>query len=192
MPKKRNRSFYIDTNIAIDFATNRDIKTVLLLEKFKEKKWKCVSSTFLAMEMVDYQQNNIFINKEISKKKNPEHILRSIGSKNLKDSDFQESEEWFADFTKRFQNLTLYDFINDSNGWTLARDISFRSNLAAPDVIHLTSAMLGCINGYCEVLVTKDGLLKTEALKILPKHKDCKLKVMGVDEVNKLYFRLKK
>src|SRR3989338_10759918 len=110
MPKgtRKNKSFYIDTNIAIDFATNRDIQTVLVLERIKEKNWKCVSSTFLAMEMADYQQTYAFITKEISKKRNPEDILRSRGNKNLKESDFQETEEWFAEFKQRFKNLTLY------------------------------------------------------------------------------------
>lgn len=191
MPKKirKTKSFYIDTNVAVDFATNRDIQTVLVLERIKEKNWKCVSSTFLAMEMADYQQVYAFISKEISKKRNPEDILRSRGNKNLKESDFQETEEWFAEFKKRFKNLTLYDFISDANGWALARDISFNSNLSAPDVIHLTSAMLGSIGGYCDILITKDGLLKKEADKILLKHREIKLKVMDVPEVKKRFFK---
>jgi len=185
---RKSKSFYIDTNVAVDYATNRDIQTVLVLERIKEKNWKCVSSTFLAMEMADYQQVYAFITKEISKKRNPEDILRSRGNKNLNASDFQETEEWFADFNKRFKNLTLYDFITDSNGWTLARDISFNSNLSAPDVIHLTSAMLGSISGYCDILMTKDSQLRKEAEKILSKHKKIKLAVMNVIEVKKRFF----
>lgn len=194
MPKKirKSKSFYIDTNIAVDFATNRDIQTVLVLERIKEKNWKCVSSTFLAMEMADYQQVYTFITKEISKKRNPEDILRSRGNKNLNDSDFQETEEWFAEFNKRFKNLTLYDFIINSNHWALAREISFNSNLAAPDVIHLTSAILASIGDHCDILMTKDGLLRKEADKILPKYrkidKRIKLKVMDVAEVKKKFF----
>lgn len=191
MPKgtKKSKSFYIDTNIAVDFATNRDIQTVLILERIKEKGWKCVSSTFLAMEMADYQQVYTFINKEISKKRNPEDILRSRGNKNLKVSDFQETEEWFAEFSQRFKNLTLYNFISDQNGWALARDISFNSNLFAPDVLHLTSAMLGSIGGYCDILITKDGLLRKESEKILPKYNEVKLKVMDVAEVKTNFFK---
>jgi hypothetical protein len=97
------------------------------------------------MEMADYQQDYTFISKEISKKRNPEDILRSKGSKNLNPSDFEEIEGWFADFQERLKNLTLYDFIVNSNRWALARDISFNSNLSAPDVIHLTYAILGAI-----------------------------------------------
>lgn len=188
--KKKSKSFYIDTNIAIDFATNRDIQTVLVLERIKEKKWKCVSSTFLAMEMADYQQIYSYISKEISKKRNPEDILKSRNSKNLKDHDFKETEEWFAEFNQRFKNLTLYDFITNSNGWALAREISFNSNLFAPDVIHLVSAMLGFIGGYCDVLITKDSLFHTEAEKILSlkQFKNIKLKVMNVSEVKKKFF----
>lgn len=195
MPKKirKTKTFYIDTNIAVDFAMNRDIDTVLVLERVKEKKWKCVSSTFLSMEMADYQQKYTFIAKEISKKRNPDDILRSCSNKNLNESDFHESEEWFAEFNKRFKNLTLYDFIKEPNDWALARDISFNSNLMSPDVIHLTSAILASINGYCDIFITKDSLLKREADKIIPKYKKIdrriKLKVMDISEVKQEFFK---
>lgn len=186
---KKGKSFYIDTNVAIDFATSRDIQTVLVLERIKENNWKFVSSTFLAMELADYQQSYAYISKEISRKRNPETILRSLSKKDLKDSDFQEIEEWFAEFSQRFKKLTLYDFISDSNGWALAKEISFNSNLSAPDVIHLTSAMLGSKNGLCEVLITNDGILQKEAEKILAKNKTIKLKVLTVAEVKKKFIR---
>ncbi|MCL4400233.1 hypothetical protein M1506_03065 [Patescibacteria group bacterium] len=190
MPRKRkNKSFYIDTNVAIDYATNRDIQTVLVLERIREKGWKCVSSTLLAMEMADYKQDYEFIAKEVNKKRDPEDILRSRGNKNLKKSDFQEIEEWFEEFQKHFRDLTLYDFIQDTNGWALAREISFNSNLAAPDVLHLTSAMLGSIAGYCDIFVTKDGLLRKEAEDIVARYKlGSKLKVMTPAEVKKKFF----
>lgn len=187
---KRSKSFYIDTNVAVDYATNRNIETVLLLERIKERNWGCVSSTFLAMEMADYQQVYTFISKEINKKRNPDDILKSRNNRNLNTSDFQDTEGWFADFNKRFKNLTLYDFITDSNGWNLARDISFNSNLSAPDVIHLTSAMLGSIGGYCDILLTRDGFLLKEAKRILSQqqYKKIKLTVMDVQEVKKKYL----
>jgi predicted nucleic acid-binding protein len=189
MSKRKSKSFYIDTNVAIDYATNRDIQTVLLLERIKERGWKCVSSTFLAMEMADYKQDYEFIAKEINKKRDPEDILRSRGTKNLRASDFQEIEEWFNEFQNHFRNLTLYDFMQDSNSWTLAKEISFNSNLSAPDVLHLTSAILGSIGGYCDVLITKDGMLRKEAEKIISQHKlSSKLKVFTPLEVKKNYF----
>lgn len=191
MPKKQNkgRSFYIDTNVAIDYATNRDIQTVLVLERIKERGWKCVSSTFLAMEMADYKQDYEFIAKEINKKRDPADILRARGNKNLSFSDFQEIEEWFAEFKRHFKNLTTYDFIHDNNGWSWAKEISFNSNLAAPDVLHLTSAILGSLAGYCDILITKDGFLRKEAEKILTEHKlRNKLKVMTPSEVKKKFF----
>jgi hypothetical protein len=198
MPKKsrRIRSFYIDTNVALDYATNRDIQTVLVMERIKEKGWKCISSTFLAMEMADYQKDYIYISKEISKKRNPDDILRSKGGKNLNVSNFEETEGWFADFHRRLGNLTFYDFIVDSNAWTLAKDIGFNSNLSAPDVIHLVSAILGSINGYCEILLTKDGVLRKEADRTISrlKSKDAtlrrilKLRVMDPSEVKKTFL----
>lgn len=190
MRRKRSKAFYIDTNVALDVATNRNIQTVLVLERIKERNWKCVSSTFLAMEMADYQQTHAFINKEISKKRNPEDILRSRESKNLRESDFQETEEWFSEFSQRFRNLTLYDFITDPNAWALARDISFNSNMSAPDVIHLTSAILGAIGGYCDIMITNDGHFIKEAEKTIDKMRiRSRLKVMTIADVRKRFFK---
>ncbi|HEY6190864.1 MAG TPA: hypothetical protein VI215_00905 [Bacteroidota bacterium] len=187
--KRKNRFFYIDTNVAIDFATNRDIQTVTVLEMIRGRGWKCVSSTFLAMEMADYKQDYVFIAKELNKQRDPTDILRSRGNKNLGNAAFQEIEEWFKEFTQRFKNLTMYDFIHDANGWTLARDISFSSNISAPDVLHLTSAILGSKAGYCDTLITKDGTFQKEAEKILTQLKlRTKLRVMSPSEVRRIFF----
>ena len=41
MPRKKKRtkskSFYIDTGVALDYATNRDVQTVLFLERIRER-----------------------------------------------------------------------------------------------------------------------------------------------------------
>src|SRR3989338_4836223 len=62
MPKgtRKSKSFYIDTNIALDYLTGRNRQTVLVLGKLKDKEWKCVSSSFLAMEMADYKNIDLY------------------------------------------------------------------------------------------------------------------------------------
>jgi hypothetical protein len=187
--RKKIRFFYIDTNIALDYATNRDIQTVLVLEKIKEKGWRCVSSTFLAMEMADYKKDALFIDQAMGKKWEVRKILREISSKNLKDTHFDAISDWFEDFKKQYQKIEMYDFLQDSFTWELAQEISFSCNLSAPDVIHLTSALIGAHVGVCDVFITKDKLLTTEAKRIIEEYKmKSKLKVMSIAEVRTKFF----
>lgn len=187
--KKRVRSFYIDTNIALDYATSRDIQTVIILEKIKEKGWRCVSSTFLAMEMADYQKNALFIGEALAKKWEVRKILNNINNKNLRSTQLDTVGDWFEDFKKRYKKIQMFDFLQDSFAWEVAQDISFTSNLTAPDVIHLTSAIVGAIGGYCSFFITKDGLLLKEAKKIIERYRlKTKLKVMTIAEVKRKFF----
>ncbi len=188
--KRKIKSFYIDTNIALDYATNRNIQTVLVLERIKERRWRCVSSTFLAMEMADYKKEDLFIEKARSKKWEMRKILREKDNKELKSVDFENTIDWFEDFKKRYKKIEMYDFLQDSESWKLAQEISFNSNLNAPDVIHLTSAILGAVGGYCDVFITNDKLLNNEAKRIIEEYKvKSILKVMTIAEVRKRFFK---
>lgn len=187
--KRKIKSFYIDTNIALDYATKRNIQTILVLERIKEKGWKCVSSTFLAMEMADYKKEDLFIQRARSKKWEMRKILREKDNKDLKSVDFENAIDWFEDFKKRYKKIEMYDFLQDKDAWKLAQEISFSSNLNAPDVIHLTSAMCGAISGYCSIFITGDNLLNSEAKRIIKHYKlKGKLKVMTIAEIKKKYF----
>ena len=190
MPKRKKiRSFYIDTQIALDYATNRNIQTVLVLEKIKEKGWPCVCSTFLAMEMADYQKNALFINEAMSKKWEVRKILRDIYDKNLKSTHFEAISNWFEDFKKRYQKIQMYDFLQDAEAWGVAQAISFSSNLTAPDVIHLTSALMGAVTDICNIFITNDKILHDEATRIITQYQlKSKLKVMSIAEVKTKFF----
>ena len=192
--KKVVKSFYIDTNIALDYATRRNLETAFVLQKIKEKGWHCVSSTFLSMEMADYNKDTLFIRRALDKKLEPRKILRDIsGKKNLTKSDFGTISDWFEDFKKEYKKLAMYDFIQDNLGWKLAQKISFETELTAPDVIHLTSAIIGSVLGYCNVLITNDGLFEREANKVIEKLKRKRqIRVMSVAEVKRKFFTKKK
>ena len=189
--KRKDKSFYIDTNIALDYATNRNVETLLVLEKIREKKWKCVSSIFLSMEMADYKKDAVFVaDKALNEKWEMRKILRNSYDKRLTTSDFEKIMDWFEDFKKRYKNITLYDFLQDKEGWNTAQEISFYSNLSAADAIHLTSAIMGTISGFCDVLVTNDKLLGSEAKRIIEQYRlKNKLKVMTIAEVKKDFFK---
>lgn len=193
MPKgtRKNKTFYIDTNVALDYITGRNRQTVLVLGKLKDKDWKCVSSSFLAMEMADYKKDSLFvIDKAIEKKWEMRKIIRATDKKDLRRGDFEKVYEWFNEFRQDYKNIDLYDFLKTSDDWQLAQAISFNSNLAAPDAIHLASAMLGSVAGYCHVFITHDELLSKEGKRIIQDYKlSGKLKIMSIAEVKEKFFK---
>ena len=188
--KRKAKSFYIDTNIALDYATNRNMQTVLVLERIKEKGWRCVSSTFLAMEMADYKKEDLFIERARSKKWEFRKILREKNNKELKSVDFENTVDWFEDFKKQYKKIEMYDFLQDKDIWKLAQEISFNSNLSAPDVIHLTSAIWGAVGDYCDIFVTNDNLLYDEAKRLIEQYKvKSILRIMTIAEIRKKFFK---
>jgi len=192
MPRKtKNRLFYIDTNIALDYITGRNRQTVLVLGKIKDKGWKCVSSSFLAMELADYKKESLFvIDKAIEKRWEMRKIIRATDKKDLRRGDFEKVYEWFNEFRQDYKSIDLYDFLKNSNDWQLAQEVSFNSNLAAPDVIHLTSAMLGSVAGYCQIMITHDEMLSKEGKRIIQDYKlASKLKIMTIAELRDRFFK---
>lgn len=192
MPKKtkRSRAFYIDTNVALDYITARNREAILVLDNIKANGWKCISSSFLAMELADYKKDSLFvIEKAIEKKWEMRKILRETYKKDLKRGDFEKVFEWFNDFRQEYKNIELYDFLKDSNDWQLAQEISFNSNLNSPDTIHLISAILGAIGGYCQIMITNDQQFIKEAERIIDDYKvSSKLKLMTISGVKKKFF----
>ena len=88
---RKSKAFYIDTNVALDYITARNRESVSVLDRIKAKGWKCVSSSFLAMELADYQKDNLFvIEKAMEKKWEIRKILREAGNKDLRRGDFDK------------------------------------------------------------------------------------------------------
>jgi predicted nucleic acid-binding protein len=188
--KRRSRTFYIDSNIALDYITSRNRDTISVLDKIRERGWLCISCSFLAMELADYKKDSLFIvDKAIEKKWEMRKIIRETYNKDLKRGDFEKVFEWFNGFRQEYKNVELYDFLTTSDEWQTAQEISFNSNLNAPDAIHLTSALLGALKGYCQILVTGDQNFIREAKKIIDNYRmNTKLKVMTISEVRKKFF----
>jgi len=120
-------------------------------------------------------------------------ILRETYNKDLKRGDFEKVFDWFNEFRQEYKNIELYDFLKNSDDWQLAQEISFNSNLNAPDAMHLTSVILGAIGSYCQILITNDQPFSKEARRIIEDHKmNSKLKVMTISEVKKKFFNKSK
>ncbi len=169
------QAFYVDTNIALDYITRRNPEAVAILDSLKEKGAVIVSSSFLVMEAADFKKEAIyFVQKAIDEKWEIKKITRQCYEKDLREGDFYNVSDWIDDLRKKLK-LKLYDFLVDTDTWELAQSISQSSNLAAPDVIHLSSAIIATLLGIeigknkvvpCKIFISNDGFLKKEAKKI--------------------------
>lgn len=192
MSKRKSKSIYIDTNVALDYATQRNKETIAVLDRIKERGWKCISASFMAMEMADYKKGSLYVvNKLVNKKWEPRKVLSSIRNTDLNETQLDEAHDWFVEFISRYKKIEFYDFLDDSDAWAFAQQISFGSNLMAPDVMHLTSAIIGAVwYEQCDTMITQDRHLIVEGNKILKKHKlKSKLSIKTVSEFRKAHFR---
>jgi predicted nucleic acid-binding protein len=178
MPRKKDEitgeeAFYIDTNIALDYITGRNPEAVSVLDSLKAKGATIVSSSFLVMEAADFRKDSIYFSQKVTKENwEIRKIVRQSYEKDLNEGDFDSVSDWIEVLTGKLE-LELYDFLVDTDTWELAQYISQSSNLAAPDVIHLSSAIIAAQSGIdrgiilkCNVLISNDGFLKGEAAKI--------------------------
>jgi len=171
----KKEAFYIDTNVALDYITGRNPEAVSILESLKETGAMIVSSSFLVMEAADFKKDSIYIVKKvIDEKWDLRKTTRHSDKKDLREGDFYNISDWIEDLKSKLK-LELYDFIVDTDTWELAQYISQSSNLSAPDVIHLSSAIIAAQVGIetdrdivmpCKIFISNDGFLKKEAEKI--------------------------
>ena len=76
-----------------------------------------------------------------------------------------------------FENLSLSE-----DGWQVASAISSSSNIWSPDCVHLATAL----SNECDFLITSDNSFRKESEKIIKTFKKYKLKIIGVDEAQKI------
>lgn len=189
--KSKSKSIYIDTNVALDYATQRNKETIAVLDRIKERGWKCISASFMAMEMADYKKESLYvIDKLVNRKWEARKVVSNVRNTDLNESQLIDAHNWFADFVSRYKQIEFYDFITDSEAWGLAQKISFGSNLTAPDVIHLSSAIIAAVYKQCDTMITQDRNLIVEGNRILREYRlKTKLSIKTVSDFRKAHFK---
>ena len=158
---------YIDTVIGRDWTHNRNDCSREILDKVREKKLKCLISIFGLMELVDIEQEDLFLNKKLFiEKEDLDTIFSKRKRRDLKKEDLVKSEKYLEDFLNNYKDILEVVDLNQ-DGWNLALSIGAESNLNATDVIHLASAW----QNKCNIIITRDEFFIKEASRILKKEK---------------------
>ncbi len=158
---------YIDTVIARDWTHNRNKDSIELLNQIKNKKLKCLISVFGLMELVDVEQEDLFLNKKaFVEREDLDTIFSKRKRRDLTREDLEKSSKYIEKFLGEYKKIiTTVDLTQD--GWSLALNIGAESNLNATDVLHLATAW----QNQCNIIITRDEFFIKEASKLLKKEK---------------------
>lgn len=158
---------YIDTVLVRDWTHDRNKDSIELLNQIKNKKLKCLISVFGLMELVDIEQEDLFLNKKaFVERENLDTIFSKRKRRDLTREDLEKSGKYIKKFLDDYKKIiTTVDLTQD--GWSLALNIGANSNLNATDVLHLATAW----QNQCNIIITRDEFFITEASKLLKKEK---------------------
>ncbi len=169
---------YIDTNIFAEVIEGQHRPSIQLLELVKEKDWRCSTSIFTLMELADVRQDNKYVYNKLSLGTHIKKAFRSLDQRDLPLTDLHQIQEkidsMFADTYPFVEIYSLEDI-----GWDKALDLKAKTNISAPDAIHLATA----IEAGCDILVSLDNFLIKQATPFikacLPEHVKTTLPQLG-------------
>lgn len=170
MPKRKSKTLYLDTNVILDFVSDKDSNAVVLMESVKSRNWNLRTSTFAMIELAEYRRNEIFLWDKLSQSKSLNNIMKKIRNprekKALKPYHFQQVSSWMEDLQGILPNINYLDLDSSKeskevlSGWQLAHEISIYTNLNTKDVIHIATAVAAARNNECNFFITSDGDLQ--------------------------------
>lgn len=153
--------FYLDTNIMVDVLKERNVSSIKLVQIINKNRWKCVTSAFAFMEMVDTIQDYAYAKARYQAKDDYVQICRGRHCRTMPLSDLQSIEFIFHDFYQQYPFICPVSL--DATGWDLALHITSSTNIFAPDAIHLATAWM-C---RCDLLISNDSPFVSESKKLL-------------------------
>lgn len=177
--KPQQPTFYLDTNIMVDVLKDRNADSSKLINLIDKNKWKCVTSAFAFMEMIDAVQDHKYAKIKFQAREDYARICRSRLSRDMTLSDLQSTEFDFRGFHQQYPFICPVSL--DATGWDLALHIASSSNIFAPDVVHLITAWI-C---GCDLLITNDSHFAKESKKLLDRENIRSFAVCPADNAEK-------
>ncbi len=146
---------YLDTNILVSYMHERD-SSIDLLNRIRTKKWRCVTSSFSALEIYDIERLEAWVQSRRQQRWMYDQIMRNYSRRfnkkiGLTDDQlkvvFTSIRDWFSSFEAYIYLQRINDEISiNAERWCAT------TNIAAPDALHLSTA----IYTKCDILVTND------------------------------------
>jgi predicted nucleic acid-binding protein len=148
---------YLDTNVILDAIYQRHIPSVELLDRIKNEGWKCSTSRFTVLEMLDFEQEKAFEERLVQDGVQRSRIRDYIGRRRQEKWGLDEislGKVWQSLNAKLAGEYAFIDYEHSVGGelWDEAEKFCAATNIGAFDAIQLAFAI--CIG--CNILVTHD------------------------------------
>ena len=150
---------YIDTNIIADLFYDRNPASVQLLELARLGRWQVSTSQFAVMELIDISQDQTWFIREVNERRRTvAAALRGRYRRRLPKSTLDTIKKDIERFLEHRYPFIQYFYLTPE-GFNVASGLCADTNMAAPDCIHVATAM----EAGCDVLVTSDEQVLHEA-----------------------------
>lgn len=148
---------YLDTNVILDAIYERYAPSVDLLDSIKNENWKCSTSRFTVLEMLEFEQEKAFENKLIEEGIQRSRLRDYMGRRRQQKWGLNEVELGNVWESLSIRLTSEYTFINYEHSigaelWDEAEKFCAATNIGVADAVQLSFAI--CIG--CNILVTHD------------------------------------
>lgn len=157
---KKVECVFLDTNILLDVLWKRNIASIRLLEQLRIRKIPIYISYLSVLELVDKEQENVFLHKLLAKHLSLNEIFRKKKEKRLTLFERKEAVDKVFEILKEYEiNLVIPE---GEYVWKKAIIIMQDINAEANDAFHIASAY----QADCMVFVTRDERLGKQISKL--------------------------
>ena len=158
---------YLDTNVILDVLDNRWQASTDLMRRIAVGGWRCSTSRFTFLEMLDVKQENRFVQNRLAEGMQPSSIIRRLNERRKGKLALRKREldTIYEQLREAVENA--YPFITFQRPlaelWNRA-EVYCAANIGATDAIHLATAT----GLACDVLVTRDEDFLVIAQQYMP------------------------
>lgn len=155
--KRQQPRLYLDTNILLDVMHDRWIPSTKLFERIKSERWKCVTSHFTNLEMIDMEHEQCFIETLVAEGKPLSKVRGLLGTRYQKSHTLPKRElERIHAFLATHMETTFssisFQYPIAESFWNRTEAYCDAMPISVEDAMHLAFA----IESECNILVTRD------------------------------------
>jgi len=148
---------YLDTNIILDVLQKRWQQSTNLLKRIETEHWKCITSRFTFVEMLDIEHEEQYIKNKLADGYPLSRIRSLLGNRNQKAQclpkrDLAEIHAKLYDAQTSLLACVKFQYPTSGSFWDKIDSYCDTTEIAVADAMHLAFAK----ESGCNILVTRD------------------------------------
>lgn len=148
---------YLDTNIILDVIRKRWIPSVTLFERIKSERWKCITSRFTFLEMLDTEHEQCYIDNLVAEGRPLSKVRGLLGNRYQKghalpNRDLEKIHAFFATHSQTTFAYISFQYPIAESFWNNAEKYCDTMPISVEDAMQLAFA----VESGCNILVTRD------------------------------------